>query len=575
MEEKLNEFLIKEIEKGIESLKKDEEQLQNEFDEYGYKNNGIINKQIQGDLKKVQEELESKEQEVAEVKEINKLIELYESKELKTKYNKLVKEQKDCIDAIKALEGKYNNINGKLVPTREQQEYERDLEKIQSSMSEIKSTALRLKREILEKSVKVNALYDKYDIKRKFKEYEESKQEKEAESKTIIPEEKTTKSERTDKDLAEKQNENDPGKENNEKDKAADSKEGPKNEPKVEQKIEPKVTEKPQQKVNGDEGIKPKVQETVRVGEGTKYDIYSLEKLDNSEKFDKVDEIYCRIINGRVQYSIEGEGKEDKLKYFVETVKPRKMSRKEKAFLKNKFNSKDLKNIDIEIVRILNRRDKEYGTELLKQYFYNIENRKAYPENCDIKIEYNLTNLRTAKLNNKAKKLLKRTAKLSEKNGIATYIRPMGRITALLGKFKQNLLTDGKLEKTQELPSRDKMIKETYKSLYNEEGFNFEDFCKDMNLSQEEIESLQGYEKAHKTKRNFYKSTVLTAREMDIYSTYNNKRKDKNFDFEKFSQEMNLSDKEKRELRGYEDLNKTKENFEISGNNERAEEAEK
>ena len=39
MEEKLNEFLIKEIEKGIESLKKDEEQLQNEFDEYGYKNN--------------------------------------------------------------------------------------------------------------------------------------------------------------------------------------------------------------------------------------------------------------------------------------------------------------------------------------------------------------------------------------------------------------------------------------------------------------------------------------------------------------------------------------------------------
>ena len=442
-------------------------------------------------------------------------------------------------------------------------------------MSEIKSTALRLKREILEKSVKVNALYDKYDIKRKFKEYEESKQEKEAESKTIIPEEKTTKSERTDKDLAEKQNENDPGKENNEKDKAADSKEGPKNEPKVEQKIEPKVTEKPQQKVNGDEGIKPKVQETVRVGEGTKYDIYSLEKLDNSEKFDKVDEIYCRIINGRVQYSIEGEGKEDKLKYFVETVKPRKMSRKEKAFLKNKFISKDLKNIDIEIVRILNRRDKEYGTELLKQYFHNIENRKAYPENCDIKIEYNLTNLRTAKLNNKAKKLLKRTAKLSEKNGIATYIRPMGRITALLGKFKQNLLTDGKLEKTQELPSRDKMIKETYKSLYNEEGFNFEDFCKDMNLSQEEIESLQGYEKAHKTKRNFYKSTVLTAREMDIYSTYNNKRKDKNFDFEKFSQEMNLSDKEKRELRGYEDLNKTKENFEISGNNERAEEAEK
>lgn len=575
MEEKLNEFLIKEIEKGIESLKKDEEQLQNEFDEYGYKNNGIINKQIQGDLKKVQEELESKKQEVAEVKEINKLIELYESKELKTKYNKLVKEQKDCIDAIKALEGKYDNINGKLVPTREQQEYERDLEKIQSSMSEIKSTALRLKREILEKSVKVNALYDKYDIKRKFKEYEESKQEKEAESKTIIPEEKTTKSERTDKDLAEKQNENDPGKENNEKDKVADSKEGPKNEPKVEQKIEPKVTEKPQQKVNGDEGIKPKVQETVRVGEGTKYDIYSLEKLDNSEKFDKVDEIYCRIINGRVQYSIEGEGKEDKLKYFVETVKPRKMSRKEKAFLKNKFSNKYLKNIDIEIVRILNRRDKEYGTELLKQYFYNIENRNAYPENCDIKIEYNLTNLRTAKLNNKAKKLLKRTAKLSEKNGIATYIRPMGRITALLGKFKQNLLTDGKLEKTQELPSRDKMIKETYKSLYNEEGFNFEDFCKDMNLSQEEIESLQGYEKAHKTKRNFYKSTVLTAREMDIYSTYNNKRKDKNFNFEKFSQEMNLSDKEKRELRGYEDLNKTKENFEISGNNERAEEAEK
>ena len=317
------------------------------------------------------------------------------------------------------------------------------------------------------------------------------------------------------------------------------------------------------------------MQETIRVGRGSKYDIYNLKELDNVDKFDRLDEIYCRIVNGKVQYSIEGEGKEDKLKYFVETVKPRKMSRKEKAFLKNKFSSKDLKNIDIEIVRILNRRDKEYGTELLKQYFYNIENKKAYPENCDIKIEYNLTNLRTAKLNNKAKKLLKRTAKLSEKNGIATYIRPIGRITSLLGRFKQNLLTDGKLEKTQELPSREKMIMETYKSLYNEEGFNFEDFCKDMNLSQEEIESLQGYEKAHGVKRNFYKSTVLTAREMDIYSTYNNKRKDKNFDFEKFSQEMNLSDKEKRELRGYEDLNKTKENFEISGNNERTEEAEK
>ena len=571
MEEKLNEFLIKEIEKGIESLKKDQEQLQNEFDEYGYKNNGIINKQIQGDLKKVQEELELKEQEVTEVKEINKLMDLYASKELKAKYNKLVKEQKDCIDAIKALEGKYDTINGKLVPTREQQEYERDLEKIQNSMSEIKSKSLRFKREILEKSVKINALYDKYDIKRKFKEYEESKQEKETESKTVIPEEKIAKSEENDKNLAEKQNKNDDEKENNEKDKVADSKGEPKNEPKV----EPKLTEKPQPKVNGNEEIKPKVQETVRVGRGSKYDIYNLKELDNVDKFDRLDEIYCRIINGKVQYSIEGEGQEDKLKYFVETVKPRKMSRKEKAFLKNKFNSKDLKTIDIEIVRILNRRDKEYGTELLKQYFYNIENKKAYPESCNIKIEYNLNNLRTAKLNNKAKKLLKRTAKLSEKSGIATYIRPMGRITALLGKFKQNLLTDGKLEKTQELPSREKMVMETYKSLYNEEGFNFEDFCKDMNLSREEIESLQGYEKAHGIKRNFYKSTVLTAREMDIYSTYNNKRKDKNFDFEKFSQEMNLSDKEKRELRGYEDLNKTKENFEISGNNEKIEEAEK
>lgn len=563
MDEKLNNLLIIEINKGIESLKKDEEQLQKEFDEYGYKNNGIINKQIQGDLKKVQEEIKIKEQELSEVEETNKLLEKYkiENKELKEKYNKLAKEQKDCIDAIKALEGRYDNINGKLVPTKEQQEYERDLEKINLSMSEIKSTVLNSKREILVKEAKLTELYDKYDIARKIKEQEE-KEEKKEDKDSNLKEDNDKKEE-----SKVKTNEETIVKSNNEEQSAQTDKN--------EDNINSVFTVGQQQKDDEKHVMEPKVKETVRVGKGTKHDIYELEKLGNTDKFDKINEIYCRIVNGKVQYSFEGEGKEDKIKYFIETVKPRRISKKEKAYLKEHFNNKDLKNIDIEIVRILNSRDKEYGTELLKQYFYNIENKKIYPENCDLNIEYNLNNLKTAKINNKAKKLLKRTAKLGEKSGLATYIKPVGKITEILSKFKQKLITSGNLEDTKELPSREKLIKETYKNLYNEEGFEFEEFCKTMNLSQEEKESLQVYNESYKNKKNFYRSTVLTQREKNIYSEYNKEKNNKNFDFEKFSEKMNLSEKEKIGLKGYEDINKTNENLKISGNNNKTEEIEK
>ena len=327
MDEKSNNLLIIEINKGIESLKKDEEQLQKEFDEYGYKNNGIINKQIQGDLKKVQEEIKIKEQELSEVEETNKLLEKYkiENKELKEKYNKLNKEQKDCIDAIKALEGRYDNINGKLVPTKEQQEYERDLEKINLSMSEIKSTVLNSKREILVKEAKLTELYNKYDIARKIKEQEEQEEKKEDKDSNL----------KEDNDKKEepkvKTNEETRVKSNNEEQSAQTNKKA--------NNINPVFTVGQQQKDDEKHVMEPKVKETVRVGNGTKYDIYELKKLGNTDKFDKINAIYCRIVNGKVQYSFEGEGKEDKIKYFIETVKPRRISKKEKAYLKEHFNT--------------------------------------------------------------------------------------------------------------------------------------------------------------------------------------------------------------------------------------------
>ena len=77
---------------------------------------------------------------------------------------------------------------------------------------------------------------------------------------------------------------------------------------------------------------------------------------------------------------------------------------------------------------------------------------------------------------------------------------------ALIGRVKQGLLTVGSQEPEKEEPySREDDVYSTYKLMRDEEGFDFDRFCNDMNLSTEERKTLESYEKVNSSKQSFHK----------------------------------------------------------------------
>ena len=134
----------------------------------------------------------------------------------------------------------------------------------------------------------------------------------------------------------------------------------------------------------------------------------------------------------------------------------------------------------------------------------------------DMLITYDLQDLNSAKLGFLQKGQIKSIARRNFVDGIAEYIKPKSRFKMFIEKMKQKALPAGNKEKqvedvkddiitkeAEEMPREDR-IYSTYKDLSKEDGFDFDKFCEDMELTPEERSELEVYEKVNAGSKAFH-----------------------------------------------------------------------
>lgn len=221
----------------------------------------------------------------------------------------------------------------------------------------------------------------------------------------------------------------------------------------------------------------------------------------------KIDNVLCSVKDGKIFYTISGVNSKGENFEVEKSAEPKRASRKEKRSISQFINKVALRNVDINLYRILGTNKNFKNTDAAMVYLDQVERITDGADKGinDIKLTYDLTNLRKADISGFKKWQLKRFARNSERYNIADYIKPQGRLKALMGKVKQGLLTAGKQEEKETPYSREDDVYSTYKMMRGEEGFDFDRFCEDMDLSEEERKTLESYEKVNSSKKSFYK----------------------------------------------------------------------
>lgn len=254
------------------------------------------------------------------------------------------------------------------------------------------------------------------------------------------------------------------------------------------------------------EKSKPISQERVVTNHRVRYpNILNENKNINSVN---VKDVICSVKNGKLTYTISGLDIRGKNYIIEKAVEPKRITGEEKRNIKRFIDKTSMKDIDINLYRILKSNKNVIGIDADVNYLKQVERvlDGEDKDEDDISLTYNLTDIRKADISVFKKWQLKRFARNSEKNGIADYIKPQGRMKALIGRVKQGLLTVGSQEPEKEEPySREDDVYSTYKLMRDEEGFDFDRFCNDMNLSTEERKTLESYEKVNSSKQSFHK----------------------------------------------------------------------
>ena len=223
-----------------------------------------------------------------------------------------------------------------------------------------------------------------------------------------------------------------------------------------------------------------------------------------------ISNVICSVINGKVIYIISGIDSNNVAISITREATPRKLTRTERRGILQNVEAIFIKNVDPQLYRIL-KNDKELNGDIVYDYLQQVQrvsdehytNKIGMPSVTDMNISYNLENLNNAQMTRAQKRLLKRIAKNASKIGLAEYTKPKSRIKEFFDKIGQKLLTSG--EKSETEYNRDDEIFSTYKDLSNEPEFDLEQFCKDMNLTEEERKMFENYEMVKRGQRDFQK----------------------------------------------------------------------
>lgn len=556
MDEKLNDLLIQEINKSIERLNGNKELLIEELKKYEGRYGALEKAELEQDLSKIDSELEQKRLDKAKIETRREIVAQIKEEQARAdkEYQKLLKEREDCKAEINGLEGKKEFVNGVLVPTREQQEYEQDLEKINESIAKFEKLKVQHTKDLNEHSAVIEELLKKYNIREKYKNEIQSEQGKPAsEAKNTEEAKSTVAPAEENKDtapaiddsqeetigiegLAEKEG---PHKETDASDvlasidksledvknqdtqsrivvpKQADSKQAQSQQAEPKQ-AEPKQAESttPSGKSQTENGAKE-----VQPDEFFKKVPLDSKNLEGLYLPKKIQNITCSVKNGKLVYTISGINEDEKDFSVDVDANPKRLSREEKSFLSKKINRYSRGNIDAQIFRILKDDRLFRNTNLVYDYMEQIERLSSVDGNekdDDMLITYDLQDLNSAKLGFLQKGQIKSIARRNFVDGIAEYIKPKSRFKMFIEKMKQKALPAGNKEKqvedvkddiitkeAEEMPREDR-IYSTYKDLSKEEGFDFDKFCEDMELTPEERSELEVYEKVNEGSKAFH-----------------------------------------------------------------------
>ena len=551
MEEKLNDYLIQEINKSIEDLNQNKEQLIEELKKYEGKYGAIEKAELEQDLSKIDSELEVRRLDKAKIETRREIVaQIKEEQEKAEKeYQKLLKEREDCEAEINGLAGKKEFVDGVLVPTKEQQEFEQDLEKINASIAKFEKIREQHTKDLNEHNTVIDSLLKKYNIREKYKSELEEKQDtptqeakRTEENKEATPvidsTQKDNKTKQAETIIVEGPTENEePHKETDASDvlrsidKSLEDLKNPNaQKAQTDKVVVPKNVERKQQESSiakpTTKESKPK-QEVIKPEE-QKNDpgvvVQPNEVFKNIEIIElprKIQDITCSVIEGKLVYTISGIDEAGKQFSVDRETTPKRLTREEKRSLGRKIDKYSIGNIDAQIYRIL-KNDKFFkNTSLVYDYMDQIDRLSSFENeerDDDMAIKYDLQNLNTTKLSFLQKGQIKSTARRNFMEGIAEYIKPKSRFKIFMEKMKQKSLPAGNQEKQAEEEEKDdiitkqgeEMLREdriysTYKDLSREEGFDFEKFCEDMELTPEERKELEVYEKVNADSKAFHK----------------------------------------------------------------------
>lgn len=496
MDKKLNDFLVEEIKKGVESLNKDKIQIEEELNKFDGRDGVRGIGQFQSDLIKIEAELKEKESELEQIQVANKTKEQIEAEEasIKLEYAKLLKQKEQCEAEIKKVEGKMELKDGMFIPTKEHEEYKRELEKINASISKFELLKNQHKTELQQQESIVENLYKKYNIREKYNESQEKQEELRKQQEDEMWEEYRKNKEKEEQEQSKR--------------KQADIDKA--YEEKKQQENEEEIQRDSKSKKETDEYFKAyeaeqKGKETdalieeckTLLGENNPKDRIIAEnfkkfqqeqetqtKPDIKTRKDKLQAIDCKIENGKLKYVITYKNEKGEQNYFeVNDIAPHKMTKTEKKNLKKDLNRAYFYGIDNEVVRALLRNDDVANSDFYNQYISfakEMMNGKGRNQK-NIDITYDLSELRNADLTKKEKRVLKKIAKNSKEAFVGDYIKPKSRFKVFMERFKQKRLEPA--AKNQEISQSDIMLK-NLKDLSCEEGFDIIAFME----QQEEIQ---------------------------------------------------------------------------------------
>ena len=530
MDKKLNDRLIQEIRNTILSLQKDKAQLNEELKKYDGRENSPEKTEFEADRDLVSEEIKEKDADLEKIFRANATKHRIEKEmaKMEQEYGGLVKQREECKAEIEKLKGRMELENGQFVPTREQREYEADLGIIEEKLAKYYTAKAKNQSILDEQETIAEDLAKKYKIREKYKDLEENKDGND--KNTGEGEKDDSKEEKEEiKDKQNGDNDKEANKDNSQTEKqpkdiqqtTEPAKQQPEAQPvapQTQNNAQNQQTTMQQQPKGNAQNQQATVQQPPVTYNATR-SASNLGSQSNPIEPKTITSITCSVEKGRLIYRISGldnNGKE----YIISktTNRAQRVTGKEKREMKELIDN-GLKNVDISIYRMLKNEKVFKDDNLLKTYLKQVSEISSGlgRHKNDIKMTYDLRNIKEAKIGFLSKLKIKNFASKAQKNKIAEYIKPQGRLKGLLtGMKQQDLLEAGRSianvdqeklikESLDERP-REQQVWSAYKQMHDEEGFDFEQFSQDMNLSDEEKSFIQTYEKGKAMEKDFKKS---------------------------------------------------------------------